>query len=151
MRSAQVVQGVNRIKRQLTFSMLTGYSDINEIMLKSIPLKFVSRLLLLVMLTVAINCISESSHAMQGHLVTGDGQVHGCDTGNHQSSDSPSDQHQEHDCCDSCSNCAAHAPLSNKLMPISYNPVITSQQFFEPFKSFPEVFLPRFIPPQNQI
>lgn len=119
-------------------------------MLKLIPLKFVSRLLLLVMLTVAINCISESSHAMQGHLfATGGHAEHVGNDAPHQCPDSSQEQHQDHDCCDSCSNCATHAPLTNQMMPIVYNPLITDQQFSEPFKHFSEVFLPKFIPPQN--
>lgn len=110
-----------------------------------IPLKFISRLILVIMLTVAINGMHESAHAMQNNVVSADdkdiSEPHQCPC-------TPLDQHQDSDGCDTCVNCACHAPLSSGLILFSYNPIIRDLLTTEPFKFLPEVYLTKFIPPQ---
>lgn len=120
-------------------------------MRRLLPLKFISRLILTVMLTVTINSVHESAHAMQSLVVAEDAQVLYSEiSASHQCPCSPVEQHKDNDCCDTCVNCACHAPLTVQLFKFSYNPSILDLQTFDPFKFLPEVYLSRFIPPQQQ-
>jgi hypothetical protein len=73
------------------------------------------------------------------------------DAAPHQSPCSPLEQHQDADGCDSCLNCACHAPLASQLFRLGYTPIIVRQSRSETFTYLPEVYLPRFIPPQIQV
>jgi len=111
-----------------------------------IHLKFVSSVLMFVMLTVTLHGIHESAHAMQGQasisISTADAAVP------HDPPCTPFEHHQDYDGCDSCVNCACHASLTIQPLQLSYNPVITELQPYDPFRYLPEVYLTRFIPPQ---
>ncbi|UFS72225.1 hypothetical protein LPW11_08525 [Geomonas sp. RF6] len=114
-------------------------------MLKSIPVKLFCRLLLLVLLLVAINGMHQRAHA-EGCTISASSQ-----TDPSASQDSPAiplDQHTESDGCDSCIDCACHAPLPVQLFHLCYIPVVTDVATAEPFKPLPEVYLSKFIPPQ---
>ena len=64
--------------------------------------------------------------------------------------DCPCSDGQGSDCCDSSfCNCSCHAPLSQGVR-LVYAPLIASQNFLEPSWSFPMVYRPIFVPPQNQ-
>lgn len=116
-----------------------------------IPLKFFSRLILLVMLTVTINGVHESAHAMQSHVAAAaDRDLYVEISAPHQCPCGPLEQHKDFDCCDTCVNCACHAPLTVQPLQLSYNPVVDDLSTSDPFRFLPEVYLSKFIPPQKQ-
>ena len=101
------------------------------------------------MLAVTINGVHESAHAMQNHVTTGNDQVSASEiTDTHHCPCAPHEQHEDSDCCDSCINCACHAPLAVQQFKLGYNPIILDLNTSDPFKHLPEVYLSRFIPPQ---
>jgi hypothetical protein len=120
-------------------------------MRKLIPLKFISRFLLVVILTVTINGMHESAHAIQSHVKMANDQSFSESSSPHQCPCSPLEQHKDYDGCDTCINCACHAPLPVQHIKLSYNPSILDLQTFDPFKFLPEVYLSKFIPPQKQV
>lgn len=121
-------------------------------MRKRIPLQFISRLLLMVMLTVMINGVHEGAHAIQRCVSAPLDQTLPSEISTtHQCPCSPFEQHDEYDGCDTCVSCACHAPLSTRQLEFDYNPTIQKLQTFDLFKDLPEVYLSKFIPPQNQV
>lgn len=118
-------------------------------MRKLIPLKFFSSLLLLVMLTVTLHCVHDSAHAEQSDAaVTGERLSPAEVAADHQSP-CPHEQHKDYDGCDSCINCSCHAPFIIQPLQLRYSPIISSLGTSAIFKHLPEVFLSKFIPPQN--
>jgi hypothetical protein len=115
----------------------------------SIHLKFVSSVLLLVMLAITINGAHESAHAMQKPIPSASTTLESRTP--HAPPCTPFNHHQDYDGCDSCVNCACHASLTVKLFQLSYNPTITELQTADPFRFLPEVYLTRFIPPQIHV
>jgi len=102
------------------------------------------------MLTVTINGVHESAHAMQGFLLaTSERAAHHDHSASHQCPCAPSEQHKDSDGCVACVNCDCHAPLAVHPLKLSYNPSILGLCTSDPFKFLPEVYLPKFIPPQN--
>ncbi|WP_243373737.1 hypothetical protein [Geotalea sp. SG265] len=61
----------------------------------------------------------------------------------------PADDHSHPDDCLSC-DCACHAPLPAQPLTIACLQLVAPLKFHEPFTFLPEVYLPKFIPPQNQ-
>ena len=118
-------------------------------MRKIIPLKFVSQLLLVIMLIVAVNGVHESAHAMQDHVKESSDQQLSQVSAPHQCPCAPIEQHKDYDGCDTCINCACHAPLGVQQLVISYDPIVLSLHLSDPYQYLPEVFLSKFIPPQN--
>jgi hypothetical protein len=61
----------------------------------------------------------------------------------------PDEDHQNTD--HSHFSCDHHSPLYFGCQPllVSYNPSSTTRSMTEPFNAFPEVYLEKFIPPQN--
>ena len=118
-------------------------------MRKQIPLKFISRFLLMVMLTVAVNGLHVCDHAMQSHVTTSDRISNPDISASHQCPCVPLEQHNDYDGCDKCENCSCHAPLTIQSFQISYNPIILNLCTFDPFKFLPEVYLSLFVPPDS--
>jgi len=107
--------------------------------------------MLLVMLTMTINGVHESAHAMQSHVTFANDQAsHSEISAHNQCPCAPLEQHKDYDGCDTCVNCTCHAPLTNQPIQISYNPSILALHVSDPFKFLPEVYLSKFIPPQIQ-
>jgi hypothetical protein len=120
------------------------------IMKKFIPLKFFSLILVVAMLTVTINGVHESAHAMQSHFDTASDQASLLNiSDSHQHPFAPLEQHQDYDGCDTCFNCSCHASPIVQPFRLNYNPIIISLASSDPFRYLPEVFLSKFIPPQN--
>jgi hypothetical protein len=120
-------------------------------MRKLIPLKFVSKILLVIMLIVAVNGVHESAHAMQGHVkISNDHASLSQVSAPHQCPCAPLEPHKDSDGCDTCINCACHAPLPVQEFKLDHNSIILSLRASEPFTYLPEVFLSKFIPPQIQ-
>lgn len=118
-------------------------------MRKLIPLKIISRLLLVIMLTMAINGVHESAHAMQGYAKSQNDQASLSQvSAQHQCPCAPLGQHKDYDGCDTCINCACHAPLTVQIFKLGHNPIILSLNTSDPFTYLPEVYLSKFIPPQ---
>jgi len=73
---------------------------------------------------------------------------------NHPASHSPcSDRHGTGGCtstCSCCSCCSFFAPLPTGVACRTMPPAM-SFSMLEPFKRFPEVYLPIFVPPQNRV
>ena len=61
---------------------------------------------------------------------------------------SPSDSTDDH-CCSGDCGCPCQAPLAPASVVFSYSPTYTSLFHVEIFRHIPEVYLDRFIPPQN--
>lgn len=120
-------------------------------MRKLIPLKFVSQLLLVIMTIVAVHGVHESAHAMQYSVSSSNDSAitHAELSAPHQCPCTPPVQHNDYDGCDTCVNCACHAPLSVQQLVINYDPIVVSLHFSDPYQHLPEVFLSKFIPPQN--
>ena len=118
-------------------------------MRKLIPLQFFSKLFLVVMLTVIISGVHESAHALQNHMSAASDEASYYEiSASHQCPCTPLEQPKDNDCCDTCDTCACHAPLTIQPFQLSYNPIISDLSTSEPFKHLPEVYLPKFIPPQ---
>lgn len=114
-------------------------------------LKFISSVVLVVMLTVTINCVHESAYAMQGHVSAAVERASTPDISeSHQCPCTPLGEHKDYDGCDTCINCVCHASLTVEPFQLSYNPIMLNLSKSDPFKHLPEVYLPKFIPPQIQ-
>lgn len=122
-----------------------------SIMRNLVPLKFISHLLLLVILIGTVHGVHECAHAMQGCMVAADDAAvpSAASASSHPSPCTPPPDHQDYDGCDTCVNCACHAPLAVQHGMPCYDPPIFTVRFAEPFTYLPDVFLPKFIPPQN--
>lgn len=118
-------------------------------MRKNIPFKFITRLLLMVMLTVTIDGVHESAHALQNRVAAEDQEVHSVLSAPHQCPCTPPVQHKDYDGCNTCVNCSCHASLTVQQLVFNYDPSITALQTFDPVLYFPEVYLSKFIPPHN--
>ena len=119
------------------------------LMRKLIPLKFVSQFLLVIMLVVTVHGVHESAHAMQGNVKASNDQSSLSQVfAPHQCPCAPLEQHKDYDGCDTCINCACHAPLPVQVFKLGYNSIILSFSTSEPFTYLPEVYLSKFIPPQ---
>lgn len=105
----------------------------------------------MVMLTVTINGVHESAHAMQSYVAAANDQTSLSEIfATHQCPCSPLEQHKDYDGCDTCVNCACHATQTVQQFKFNYNPTILALQTSDPFKFLPEVFLSKFVPPQIQ-
>jgi hypothetical protein len=107
-------------------------------------------MLLFLLLTMAIHVMHESAHAMQSHVIaTSAHKTPSKNSTSHQSPCSPLEQNEDYDCCDICVNCACHASLALQQFQLGYLPIILGLSSYDQFRQHPEVFLPKFIPPQN--
>ena len=61
----------------------------------------------------------------------------------------PGDNHSDADHDAASCFCSCHLPLLVFPMEIQPSPIAGKLSFFERFTAVPEVFLPKFIPPQN--
>lgn len=119
-------------------------------MRKSIHLKIFLLVLLAVIQTVAVNGVYGSACSMQSYVTdVSDQDVPMEISASLPQPCSPCGQCKDYDGCDTCINCACHTPLPFQQFQLSYNPIISDLTIPYPFKSFPEVYLSKFIPPQN--
>jgi hypothetical protein len=117
-------------------------------MRKLIRLKFLSLIILVVMLTVTINGVHENAHAKQSHVISASDQASSLENSvSHHCPGSPLEEHKDLDCCDTCMNCACHAPLTIQQFQLYYKPIVLDMITSDPFKHLPEVYLSKFIPP----
>ncbi len=115
-----------------------------------LPINLISWLLLAVMLTATLHGVHENALAMQDHASGSGCTASSGDHAAHHHSHDPSPEHDgDHGCCDSCVNCVCHASLAMHQFTLSYSPLVTALTPFEPYRHLPEVFLSKFIPPEN--
>ena len=108
--------------------------------------KFTSLVLILTVLAASGLCSCLDSHAAEQSLaasVTAE-----CAAADHCPA-CPADDHSDADHCASSCYCSCHLPLTVQAIRIVHSPVITELIFPESFTVMPEVYLPKFIPPQN--
>lgn len=114
-----------------------------------IYLKFISRLILLVLLTATINGVCGNAHAMDSHASGPCVQNNSNVTSPHECPCSPDEQQSDDDGCNRCVNCACHAPLIMNRFQLVYTPVIADLHIITPLTVLPEVFLSLFVPPDS--
>jgi hypothetical protein len=61
----------------------------------------------------------------------------------------PGTGHSDGDHCQSCLSCPCHAPLAGDLLQFRYSPSFSLLSFVEHHTAPPDVYLPKFVPPQN--
>jgi hypothetical protein len=115
-----------------------------------LPMKICSWLLLVVMLIATIHCGCAQAHGTDGKFkagaeVTSISATDGCPCC------PQGDHHSSGDNSDACGGCGCHAALLLPLFQLSYHPVLSDHQASSPIKQLPEVYLSRFIPPQNLV
>ena len=103
------------------------------------------------MLSVALHGVHECAYASQGNVATSNDSAitHAKSPASQQSPCPPPIQHEDNDGCDTCVNCPCHAPLTAQQLVLSYDPIVVSLRLSDPYHYLPEVFLSKFIPPQN--
>ena len=112
-------------------------------------MKLLSLTLILVLLTGWFSGLCENAHALEQFL-GGSQAVSVSSEGPHECPGCPHEHHSDNDGCDTCINCACHAPLTTQKIQLGYHPIIQDLHTSDPFRFLPEVYLPKFIPPQNQ-
>jgi len=143
----------------LTLIGLLGYSPLH-IMRKFTNPKFFSWLLLAVLLTASIHCVFENAYASESHAsgvgwaprahATLSDDISHCQIlASDQCPCCPTEHQDDSADCDSCIHCICHASLTIQHFSLSYHPFILDLQTSSPFKHIPEVYLAKFIPPQN--
>ena len=133
-------------KKTLTLRTVSEIID-RPFMRTPLMIKTVSWVILLAMLVVTTHLVHEEAHALQGTILS---SVHSSidDCTSHQPPSPSGQQHADFDGCDTCINCACHAPLAVQQLVVHYNPIILSLGFSDPYQYLPEVYLSKFIPPQ---
>jgi hypothetical protein len=137
----------------LSSGVPSAYSHKDVMMLHRCLQKFAALVLVLVVLilTTPPFCMCQEIHA-EDHLLIECSHASGHDSIGECSGHCPgcpadSDQESGHDA--SACYCSCHLPVTAQQFQI-YNPQLVSDLvIFEPFTALPEVYLPKFIPPQN--
>lgn len=111
--------------------------------------KITALLMVMVIVTMAVAGFCRSAHASEP---PGDAPYGHCaghfDEMEQQCPDCPDDSHSGPDQCDSSCNCSCHASLAAQPIQLRYSPQIATLVAIEPIKSLPDVYLPKFVPPQ---
>lgn len=61
----------------------------------------------------------------------------------------PDQGHSDSGHCDSSCSCSCHPPVIGQPVRIRLDEIVIDLVFLEPFTALPEVYLPKYIPPQN--
>jgi len=111
--------------------------------------KYISFLMVIVILSIAVNGFCQSSDTVEFSVAAKNIQkgtyISSIDT---QCPESPVNKSAQPDHCNSSCYCSCHAPLTLQSVRLCYFPPIDPLSTFEPFKAIPEVYLSKFIPPQ---
>lgn len=114
--------------------------------------KLVAKLLIILMVIMAVHGALESAHAMNCHVFPpSQTAITAPDLSapNDCPCNPPTEQQEESDCCDTCLNCSCHTLLSSHRLLLRYAPLVLKVGSSEPYRHLPQVFLSKFIPPQN--
>lgn len=137
---------VDSIKAELLglFTMKTGFRPIIALLLL-----FVTIIGILVSFGEDALCGGEppGAHGRSNHPPAADG-VQNTD-GHCPCAPSPSTTPNDHFCTGDC-GCPCQAPLSSAMLTVGYSPAFANLRHAEVTRHIPEVYLDRFIPPQNQ-
>ncbi len=112
--------------------------------------QFASLLLVVVILTAPTVCLCQEIHAddhLQVFVTAGHDSIGGCAG---QCPTCPGDTNPGADHDAAACYCACHLPVINQPFNIHRAPIAGDLIAFEPFTAMPEVYLSKFIPPQNQ-
>ncbi|HEY6837326.1 MAG TPA: hypothetical protein VI389_01150 [Geobacteraceae bacterium] len=132
--------------------MLTGYPcpvsiDWGGVMPHALK-KLIASLLVVVTVVATSFCLCTEAHARHAE------GIHGQETGDvtvaaavDHCPSCPESEHTGADHCD-CA-CSCHLPVTVQPVHIRFSPAITLLIVSEPFNALPEVYLPKFVPPQN--
>jgi len=120
-------------------------------MCANIPQKFFSLLLALVMTITAVSGVHGGDHTLQSNETIAVEQSSPLPVSEpEQCPASPREQHNDFDGCDTCVNCACHAPLIVQAIQLSYKPSVRENVTRStPFNFLPEVYLSLFVPPDS--
>ena len=120
-------------------------------MAHSLPHKFVSLLLLAVVIAASVAGLCRETHAAEqcwgGH---GDRETAASSLAVQadQCPSCPADEQSHHNDCDSSCYCSCHLPLTIHFAGHNYAPPVSRLVSYDAFFRFPEVFLSKFVPPQ---
>ena len=114
--------------------------------------KFTSVGLILVILVASFLGLCRETHAAEESWVA---PAQACSQNVDASSDEhcPACPHEEQSDADHCASscyCSCHLPVTVQPLQLLHVPIISRLLVYEPFTALPEVFLSKFIPPQNQ-
>ncbi|SNB44771.1 hypothetical protein [Geobacter sp. DSM 9736] len=110
--------------------------------------RYISFLLMIVSLTVSVTGACRDAQATELGCCTQ--QLPGNPDGTAESSPCH-DEERDSSGCDSSCYCPGQAPLTPQHLQIAYSPDQLPLRFTDPLMFFPEVYLSKFIPPQNQV
>ena len=109
---------------------------------RTLPTKNIALILLLVMVSIALGgvvCRGADPHAVKASVVDFHGDAPCC----------PDAGHGGGDHCQGCLSCPCHTPLAGDLLQFRYSPSFSLLSFVEHHTAPPDVYLPKFVPPQN--
>lgn len=114
-------------------------------------MKFYSWLVLVVLLAAMTHAVCDNAHAALGESsVTGKHAAQSEIFASDQCPCCPTEHQADHDVCDSCINCICHATSITQPFQLTYSPFFLDLQSYNPHRQLPEVYLSKFIPPQNR-
>lgn len=123
-------------------------------MLKFVPLKSLTWLLLVAVLALTLGALCRPVHADSGVSGSATQLVQVQSGSTPDCPCSPLDHGHDHDgdsdgdTCDNCASCGCHASVFNThTLPVRI-PWLTIAGWHEPFRYLPEVYLSLFVPPQ---
>jgi hypothetical protein len=59
------------------------------------------------------------------------------------------DGHSDDGHCDDCCGCSCNRSVVSAVVDLHYSPLVTTLSGNEPLSVFPEVFIPKFVPPES--
>lgn len=113
--------------------------------------KLASWVLLVTLFTALSHGVCERAHAWEGGgtAVSADQSLQVATSAADHCPCCPAEDSDHSGGCDACVNCTCHASLAGQVFALAYAPIVTDLTFYESFQHLPEVYLSRFIPPQN--
>lgn len=114
--------------------------------------KYVSWLLLASVFVVLCNGVCSTAHALEPQVSSLQNCAFIDAAAGSGAPCCPDDRHgSESPACDDCVNCLCHVTVAPQLFRLNYLPLISQLSSFNAFRLMPEVYLPKFIPPQNLV
>ena len=131
----------------ITLSFFSG----DDVMRHSPVARIASILVILTILGASLSGACRGAHAAE-HTRDLPG-AHSCPVKDGACDDSspasPCGEHSDGDHCAAACYCACHLPVTIQPLRLHHAPVMSRLVAGEPFTFLPEVYLPKFIPPQN--
>ena len=119
-------------------------------MRKLLCLKLLSWLMLTVILTAMTHGLCDEAHASHHFVSAASDQTESLSSATGHCTDCPvNDDDGGSGNCDDCTNCICHTFSLPHHFKFVYIPIASDLLTSQPFKQLPEVYLSKFIPPQN--